>query len=118
MRVVEAYERGEGSFATVAAEFGVGEASLKRWVWQYRREGHIIPQPKRGGKRSDICLTELETIVHELGDATVDEITKRYNHGRRGGARRHPSSIKRALHRAGFVVKKNGSARWSSSDPT
>ncbi len=33
-RIVEAYERGEGSYATVAAKFQVGEASAKRWVWQ------------------------------------------------------------------------------------
>ena len=35
-RVVEAYERGEGSFVTIADKFQVGEASVNRWVTQYR----------------------------------------------------------------------------------
>jgi transposase len=113
-RVVDAYESGDGSFLTVAARFNVGIASLKRWVWQYRREGHLRPQPKAGGNRSNVSLEELHGIVAALGDPNAGEITARYNLGRRGKNRRHVSSIKRALHRAGYVVKKNGSARSSS----
>lgn len=117
-RVVDAYERGDGSYATVAAEFGIGEASAKRWVWQFRREGHLAPRPKGGGNRSDISAREIEQILGALGDANAGEITKRYNRGKRGDARRHVSSIKRALHRAGYVIKKNGSARLNNSGPT
>jgi transposase len=117
-RVVEAYESGIGSYATVAGLFAVGEATVKRWTWQYRRDGELFPRKKGGGTRSDISLDELEVIVGLLGDANADEITVEYNRGRRGNARRHVSSIKRALHRAGYVVKKSGSVHWSSSDPT
>ncbi len=31
-RVVAAYCCGEGAYAVIAARFGVGEASVKRWV--------------------------------------------------------------------------------------
>ena len=117
-RVVDAYERGDGSYATVAARFGVGEASLKRWTWQLRREGHLAPRPKAGGNRSDVSLDEIEQVLAVLGDANAAEITKQYNRGRRGDTRRHVSSIKRALHRAGYVVKQNGSARSNNSGPT
>jgi transposase len=117
-RVVDAYERGDGSYATVAERFRVGEASVKRWVWQLRREGHIAPRPKGGGNRSDISLGEIDQILTALGDANAAEIAKQYNRGRRGDARRHVSSIKRALHRAGYVVKKKGSARSNNSGPT
>lgn len=117
-RAVAAYESGVGSYAAVADMFGIGVATLKRWVKRSRREGHVAPKKKGGGNRSDISLDELEEIVFALGDANVGEITAEYNRGRRGMARRHDSSIKRALHRAGFVVKKNGSARWSNSGRT
>jgi len=113
-RVVEAYEAGEGSFATVAKRFRVGEASLKRWVWQLRDVGHLVPRKKGGGTPSEVSVKELETILDKLGDANAGEITAAYNRGRRGKERRHVSSIKRALHRSGYVVKKNGSARSNS----
>jgi transposase len=117
-RAVDAYERGEGSYATVGDRFFVGEASVKRWVRQYRREGHLMPQRKGGGTKSDISLEELEAIIERLGDATAGEITAEYNRGRRGRQRRHVSSVKRALHRGGYVVKKNASVRWSNSGRT
>lgn len=117
-RVVEAYESGEGSYPAVAEQFSVGEASVKRWVWLFRREGHVRPHPKTGGTASDVSLEELEAIVAKLGDANAGEITAAYNRGRRGRARRHVSSIKRALYRAGYVIKKNDFGRWSSSGRT
>lgn len=114
-RVVDAHESGEGSYRTVSERFSVGEATVKRWVWQYRRDGSLTPRKKGGGNRSDISIPELERILKSLGDPNAGEIAAAYNRGRRGTARRHVSSIKRALYRAGYVVKKNGSARPSSS---
>ena len=106
-RVVEAYERGEGSYSTIAEKFRVGEMSVRRWVGQFQDVGHLKPRKKGGGQRSDISIKELEAILDKLGDANAGEITAAYNRGRRGKARRHASSIKRALYRAGYVVKKN-----------
>lgn len=110
-RVVRAYEAGEGSLPVVAARFGVGEATAKRWVWLYRAEGHVTPSKKGGGTPSTIERAEIEGIVGRLGDATAGEITAEYNRHRRGDARVHVSTIKRALHRFGYVVKKNGDGR-------
>lgn len=106
-RVVEAYERGEGSFVTIGEKFQIGEATVNRWVTQYRDLGHLNPRKKAGGTRSDVSVKELETILERLGDANAGELTAEYNRGRRGKDRRHVSSIKRALHRGGYVVKKN-----------
>jgi transposase len=117
-RVVEAYERGEGSYRCIAKRFGVGEATVKRWVRQYRRDGTCAPEKKGGGNPSNICLKELEGIVTKLGDANAGEIAAAYNRKRRGRNRRHVSSIKRALYRAGYVVKKSASGRWNSSAQT
>lgn len=107
-RVVRAYESGEGSYPTIAARFRVGVASVRRWVAQFRDVGHVVPRKKGGGTHSDVSVKELEAILDKHPDANAGEITAAYNVGRRGKARRHASSIKRALHRAGYVVKKNG----------
>ena len=115
-RVVAAYERGDGSYREVSLTFQLGEATVKRWVWQSRREGHVRPRKRGGGTPSDICSLELEAIVSRLGDANAGEIAAEYNRNRRGKNRRHASSIKRALHRAGYVVKKSVFARKSSCD--
>jgi transposase len=107
LRVVDAYERGEGSYLTIARKFRVAVSSVRRWVSRYRDLGHVLPHKKGGGNRSDVSVKEIEAILDRLGDANAGEITAEYNRGRRGKQRRHASSIKRALHRGGYVVKKN-----------
>ena len=114
LRAVRAHEAGQGSYSTVAARFSVGEASVKRWVWRYRSDGTVEPRPGAGGNRSGITSAELDAILGRLGDATAGEITVEFNRRRRGRSRVHVSSIKRALHRYGYVVKKNGSDRSNS----
>ena len=76
------------------------------------------PLEKGGGVRSDITPEDLEMILAVHPDANAGEITAAYNRGRRGKQRRHASSIKRALSRYGYVVKKNVFVRSNSSDPT
>jgi transposase len=117
-RVVDAYERGEGSYPTIAKQFRVGEASVRRWVHRQRNVGHVKPCKKRGGNISSVSLKALEKILKKSGDANASEITAAYNLGKRGAERRHESSIKRALHRGGYVVKKSASGRWSNSAQT
>jgi transposase len=117
-RLVEAHERGEGGYVRLARRFCVGEASAKRWVRQYRRDGDVNPLKKRGGTPSDVSLKELEAILARRPDANAGEITAEYNRGRRGARRRHASSIKRTLYRGGYVVKKNAFVRSNSFAPT
>lgn len=113
-RVVVTYEAGEGSYATIARQFQLGTATVKRWVAQQRREGHVRPRPKAGGTASVITSADLEAMLVALGDPTAGELTATYNRRRRGRARVHVSSMKRALHRHDYVVKKNaaGRRRW------
>lgn len=113
-RLVEAHERGEGGYIRLARRFGVGEATAKRWVWQFRDVGHVKPRPKGGGTPSEVSTAELEAILARYPDANAGEITAEYNRRRRGKQRRHASSIKRALYRAGYVVKKNAFVRSNS----
>ena len=116
-RVVEAYEAGEGSYVVIASRFSVGEASVKRWVRRKRR-GQLSAYRKGGGTPARIVQAEVDALVAGLRDATAVEITAAFNRRRRGGSRVHVSSMKRALHRFGYVIKKNGEGRWSVSGPT
>lgn len=116
-RVVRAYEAGDGSYPVIAARFAVGEATVKRWVWR-SRDGELSPTKKGGGTLSRITAAEVDALVTQLRDPTAGEITAAYNRTRRGRARVHVSTLKRALHRFGYVVKKNGAGRWRRSAQT
>jgi transposase len=111
------HEAGEGSYASIALRFGVGEASVKRWCWRYRSHGTVEPHPRGGGVHSQNTAQELEAILNRLGDANAGELTAEFNRNRRGRNRVHVSSMKRALHRYGYVVKKSASARSNNYGP-
>lgn len=111
-RVVDAYESGVGSYPEVGAMFSIGEATVRRWTALKRRRGSVEPTRKGGGTPSRVTAGEIDAIVVALGDPTALEIAAEYNRRRRGDARKHVSSIKRALHRFGYVVKKNAAGRW------
>jgi transposase len=117
-RVVRAYEAGEGSYATVARQFQIGSASVKRWVAQQRRLGHVTPKRKAGGTPSPVTGAAVDALIATLGDPTAGELTAAYNRGRRARTRVHVSSMKRALHRHDYVVKKNAAGRRKWSGPT
>lgn len=111
-RVVATYEAGEGSYRTIGERFSLGEATVKRWVWRLHRDGKVEAYPKGGGTRSSIEAEEIARLVAKLRDPTALELTAEFNRTRRGWARVHVSSMKRALHRHGYVVKKNADGRW------
>lgn len=111
-RVVAAYESGVGSYPAVANQFDVGEASVKRWVRLKRREGDVSPTAKAGGRVSTITLDDIEAALSVVRDATAGEVTAEFNRSRRRRDRVHVSSIKRALRRHGYVVKKSADGRW------
>jgi transposase len=117
-RVIKAYETGQGSYPAIGALFAVGEATVKRWVWRFHRDGEIAPRPRGGGTPSTIRATEIELLLSRLGDPTAAELTVEFNRGRRGMSRVHVSSMKRALHRCGYVVKKSADGRWRVCVPT
>ncbi len=115
---VAAYERGDGTYEDVAARFGVSARALKRWVVLLRESGSVRPRERGGGWVSPVERDVLEAVLVEKRDSTTNEIAKAYNARVDRSRRVHRSSILRALHRFGYVFKKNGGVRPSSSDPT
>jgi len=117
-RAVAAYEAGKGGSHDLAALFKIGYRTLERWVAKKRATGSVAADPKRGGWRSPIEMATLLTVVGEAPDSTLAELCWEYNRRVSRGQRSTPTSIGRALHREGFVLKKNGRGRASATGRT
>lgn len=117
-RAVAAYEAGEGGYMELAALFGIGYRSLERWVAQYRATDSVAPRPRGGGWASPIDLVVLHAVVRERPDRTCDEFCRAYNRRVGRAERTNETSFRRAMARAGYVLKKNGRAQVNRTDPT
>jgi transposase len=106
-RAVRAYEAGEETCQQIAARFDIGVATLERWLRRQRLTGTLDPLAKAGGWSSPVDGALLRRLVAERPDRTTQELTRAYNRRARPAARVHRSSILRALHRFGYVFKKN-----------
>jgi transposase len=117
-RAVAAYEAGEGGYHDLATLFGIGYRTLQRWVAQYRATESVTPRPRGGGWQSPIEIVVLHAVVRERPDGTSEELCRAYNRRADRAERTNPSSFRRAMKRAGYVLKKNGSVRVNVTDPT
>jgi transposase len=110
-RVIEAYETGEHTQVEVAELFGVGEASVRRWVRRKRERGTVAPTVDytRGpAPKIDIVRLEiLERILGENRDATNEELADIFCE--QTGVSVSPSSISRAIALLGWTRKKSPS---------
>lgn len=117
-RAVGAYEAGEGSFEEISARFGIGRRTLQRWVKRKVETGVLQPDVKGGGNPSPIDVAILRQTLAAHPDAVTGELAAAYNNAVGRALRVHRSSILRALHRLGYVFKKNGRGRPNKIAPT
>ena len=109
-RVVRAYLDGHGTYAEVADRFGVGEATVDRWVARVRRTGSVDPDAMGGDRR---CKFDEESealvvaLVEEQPDVTRDELVVLLRD--RAGLDVSPAGVQRALERLGLTRKKRRS---------
>jgi transposase len=117
LKVVRAYERGEGSQRQLARVFGVSLGFLQGLLQRYRRTGSVQPQPHGGGKPSKI--RSQDAIVARLHgqqpDASLAEKCARLAVESGGSVSR--ATMSRALQRLGFTHKKRRSAPRSKTRP-
>jgi len=76
-RVVSAYAAGTDSQGDVAIQFGVGQASVRRWVRRKREEGTLEPRPAKGGPERKLGAEAERVLLVALrrqGDRTRDEL--------------------------------------------
>jgi transposase len=104
---IEAYESGKGTQAEIACIFGVSIKTLQRWLFCYRQTGRINPLP-RGHCRASFegqTLKLLDKLVKDHPDATLEQLRQM------SGTSASIMSVKRALDRLGYRVKKNTSCQ-------
>jgi transposase len=108
-RVIEAYESGEHTQVEVAELFGVGPATVGRWLRRKRERGTVAPtiDYTRGpAPKIDIIRLEvLERILGEHRDATNEELADIFCE--ETGISVSPSSISRAIALVGWTRKKS-----------
>jgi transposase len=109
-RVVTAYEDGEGSFRELGLRFGVGEASVNRWVALKRKTGDLRPKP-RGGSQPKLTEDQrlvLRQWVEAECDLTLAQLADRLR--TQCDVVLSISAVSRTLLRMGFTLKKKPSA--------
>lgn len=107
-RIVEAYERKEGTYFELARRFGVGEATVYRLVRLKRERGNVIA-PTGIAEHE---LSRLIELVGEFPDATLEQLKNVWvSRNHRALSR---SSVVRALRRAGIIRNKASGRRGGS----
>lgn len=118
-RVVKVYLEKEGlSIAAVAAKFGVGPASVSRWLRLYRETGSVAARVIGGDRRTvidDRGLAVLQDLAASCPDAIVADFVDLFDD--RTGVRVSRETMGRALRRAGLSRKKKSSDPRSESPP-
>ena len=113
-RAVRAYRRGDGTLLEWQPR-SIDPRTLQRWIAHERATGSLVPKPKAGGWRCPIDLALLHAVIAAAPDATVAELGWAYNQQARAGARTTDTSLRRAMHREGYVLKKTAAAEGDRS---
>ena len=107
-RVVDSYLRGEGSYVAVATRFCVGEASVARWVKQYRETGSLAPKSGPRGYPAVLSGENLEKlkalVAEERGRDQAELVALMWQ---RHEIKTSTSAISRALIKHRISRKKN-----------
>jgi transposase len=107
IRILEAYQRGEGSRRTLADRFQVSFQFVLQLLKRFRQTGRIDPKPAGGGNRSAIDAAGEKVLRQWLGepsDLTLLQLGARYEEQR--GVKISKSAMGRALLRMGMSRKK------------
>jgi len=126
-RVLQAYERHDGSPEILARRFQVSRATVYGWIRVARTEGRRTARPHAGGRVARLDAsgqTTLRALVLEDNDATLAQYRERL--AARTGVTLSPAVLCRTLKRLGLPRKKrrcgpvSGFARISrpSAPPT
>jgi putative transposase len=110
-RVIRAWQKKKSSTKELAAQFGIGEATVKRWRKRFLATKSIKPLPRGGGMPRKI-KPEQEPIVAALVQAHPDWSEDKYaeqlaaEHGVEASA----ACVGRVIRRLGYSVKKRRSS--------
>ena len=111
-RAVAAYKRGDGRQADIAARFGIGESSLRRWLRRSERSGDLAPTsdyrhgPPPKFETADFAV--LEELLRAHPDATNQELADWM--AERTGTLVSASTISRCITLLNWTRKKSASS--------
>lgn len=109
LKVVQAYERREGSQRDLARLFGVSLSFVQDLLHRYRRTGSVDPAPHGGGNPGKIgpYLSVVQQLHHQQPDASLAERCEQLATKVRVHVGR--STMHRALDQLGLTRKKRRS---------
>lgn len=105
-KVVDAYEAGHGSFKQVGEQFGIGEATVNRWVSRSRRGEDLHPAVRkpRPPAIGDKALAFLGQLLDDDPAWTTQEMADELWDAYKLKVSRH--TVGAALRRAGWTRKR------------
>ena len=80
-RIVEAYQRGEGSQRQLARRFAVSRSSVERLLKRFRTTGSVTPTAQRHGPAPTVQTHDFPMIAawaEAVSDLTQDQIAERF----------------------------------------
>ena len=112
LRIVEAYENGEGSYQTLAHRFKVDKSTVYRYLKRHRERGSVAPTvPTKKGPDPVLNPNIVRQLWQELPDATEQELVEALMD--RASVRVHRSTVGRMLKKLGLTRKKSPSPQPS-----
>lgn len=113
-RIVETYNSGlSGTYASAAALFGVGEATVSRLLRRQRETGGVEPSRVGGNNPRKVDLEWLKTHAEESPDARLIDRIEAWSE--RSGCRVASSTMSNAMKAIGWTYKKRHLPRLSES---
>ena len=113
-KVVEAYKSGRtGSYEETAKIFGIGVASVSRWLRKYRETGDVAPCCRKGNNPRKVDLEWLNAHAEKYPDARIiDRVEAWAEHS---GIQVRIETMRQSLHSIGWSFKKNadGKGAWT-----
>ena len=106
-RVLAAHRTEGSSYPSLAARFGIGVATVNRWMNRFAKTGSVAPSRHGGGPESrvpDGRLEEFRQLVGKHSDATLLHLAELAS--QQFGVSMSPAAISRTLKRAGITRKK------------
>jgi transposase len=103
-RVIQAYDRAEGTQAKIAKQFGVSRPWVTKLVQRRRETGSVAAKPHGGGQTAKFVgeqLQDLKNAVSAAPDATLQELLDG------SGVKASIMAVQRALVRLGCRRKKS-----------
>lgn len=116
-KIVNLYERGEGSIRQLATRFAVSPDRVRHLLKQHRETGRIAPKPTAGGPKPTLQANHhevLRALVATDHDATLAELTIRL--AEQTSVQVSPSTISRLLKALNITRKKSLKASESYSE--